>query len=602
MNFTAIDFETYYGPEHTIKHVGVRNYVRGFHHVHWVHTVALWSPERSWVGRPWEAPWEWCRGVARIAHNRFFEAEVWDFLAERGVVPEGEYGPWEDTADLAAWLGSKRDLASAAKAWLGLELSKLTRGRMTKRTLDELAASRGVEGRKSFRAPLLPEVERYCLADAEACGRLWAGFADQWPEAERKLARLTFEAGRRGVQVSANVLRGERLKYSSRLHEVEQSIPWARTKAPNSPVELRKWCLANDIEPPSTTADKSPEWNRWLERWESRAPTVAAVKEWRKVNRLLKFCTAVDRRLDGESTVQIELKYCGAHTGRWAGGGDLNLQNLPRSGELRNLFIARPGHRMFIADYSTIEPVILLWLADDEAALDDIRNGMDVYEQFARRAGLYEGRQPLKAVNPKLRQYCKMAVLSLGYQAGAKTLRAQGKAQFGVELSEAEAEAAVQTYREAYPLVQRMWWNLNDLAKREAGQGEFAIGLPSGRRITYRHTRIVPASLDRPYSEVWGSPLKNGPSTKVYGGKLCENCTQAVARDVLANGLMNLCARNSMHILFTVHDEIVGEVREASATPARREAILDAMTRPPEWGRDIPVAAEGDWVDRYVKL
>ena len=57
----------------------------------------------------------------------------------------------------------------------------------------------------------------------------------------------------------------------------------------------------------------------------------------------------------------VHLVYCGAHTGRFADGGGLNLQNLGRSGpagRIRNVLVAEPGHTFIIADLCQIRSVV----------------------------------------------------------------------------------------------------------------------------------------------------------------------------------------------------------------------------------------------------
>ena len=90
-----------------------------------------------------------------------------------------------------------------------------------------------------------------------------------------------------------------------------------------------------------------------------------------------------------------------------------------------------------------------------------------------------------------------------------------------------------------------------------------------------------------------------GPRFGFYGGKLCENMVQALARDVFAEGLLRVEAAGLNPIL-TVHDEVVCEVPAADAQAACAEAVR-LMTRPPEWAAGLPLAAEGIVADRYTK-
>lgn len=53
------------------------------------------------------------------------------------------------------------------------------------------------------------------------------------------------------------------------------------------------------------------------------------------------------------------------------------------------------------------------------------------------------------------------------------------------------------------------------------------------------------------------SQTKQYVRTAAYGGKLVENITQAVARDIMANALLNIKDKGIFTPHLTVHDEII---------------------------------------------
>ena len=125
-----------------------------------------------------------------------------------------------------------------------------------------------------------------------------------------------------------------------------------------------------------------------------------------------------------------ELKYFGATTGRWSGGGGLNLQNLNRKTaegvDLRRAIVAPPGRVLGVVDYSQIESRVLLYLAGDVTALSLFRANpdADAYEIHARSTMGYAEAEPLKAycdrAGSNLRQLAKARVeLLLGVLAHA---------------------------------------------------------------------------------------------------------------------------------------------------------------------------------------
>ncbi|HHW4679895.1 MAG TPA: hypothetical protein ACQGQX_00160, partial [Xylella taiwanensis] len=83
-----------------------------------------------------------------------------------------------------------------------------------------------------------------------------------------------------------------------------------------------------------------------------------------------------------------------------------------------------------------------------------------------------------------------------------------------------------------------------------------------------------------------------------YGGKLVENITQAVSRDVLA-ACMPAIEAAGYPIVLTVHDEIITEADHHSAFNAAHLAAL--MATPANWAAGLLLAAEGFETDRYRK-
>lgn len=84
---------------------------------------------------------------------------------------------------------------------------------------------------------------------------------------------------------------------------------------------------------------------------------------------------------------------------------------------------------------------------------------------------------------------------------------------------------------------------------------------------------------------------------ETFGGKIAENCTQAIARDLLAHAMLNLEAAG-YPIVFHVHDEAVMEVPIGQGSV---EEACRVMAIPPDWARDLPLRADGDEMTYYKK-
>ena len=92
-------------------------------------------------------------------------------------------------------------------------------------------------------------------------------------------------------------------------------------------------------------------------------------------------------------------------------------------------------------------------------------------------------------------------------------------------------------------------------------------------------------------------PLFRPEIQETFGGKLAENCTQSIARDLLAHGMMNLEAAG-YPIVFHVHDEAVMEVPVGQGSV---EEACEVMARAPVWADGLPLRADGDEMAFYQK-
>jgi DNA polymerase len=191
---------------------------------------------------------------------------------------------------------------------------------------------------------------------------------------------------------------------------------------------------------------------------------------------------------------------------------------------------------------------------------------------------------------------------------------------FGITLTEKEAKEAVYGFREKYPEIVTFWDELNRAVKtavkanicihvrglvvdgRDARM--LKIWLPSGRALHYLNPRITiePHRWKKNATQEsieYTAFDEKGPQTKrLYGGLLAENVVQAVARDLLLNGMFE-AEKKGMTVIMTIHDEIVCEVLIDAFT---FEDLLDCMRVVPEWGDGMGfvLAAEG-YENAYYK-
>ena len=371
---------------------------------------------------------------------------------------------------------------------------------------------------------------------------------------------------------------------------------------------------------------------------------------------------AMQRSACNDAAVRGLTQFYGANrTGRWAGRlvqvqnlpqnkhKDIDLaRNLMKAGDfdgvdsffgsvfdtlsqlIRTAFVARPGHKFVIVDFSAIEARVVAWLAWCQWRIDVFNTHGKIYEASAEQMF----KLPPGSVDKKspYRFKGKVAELALGYQGGAGALKTMGALDMG--LTEDELEPIKVAWREANPEVVQFWYGCENAAKEAVARktsvdvtiaggrskltfiwesGFLFIGLPSGRRLAYVKPRIEAEDLYREKADgskfqiaragsltYEGLDQKTKQWTRVptYGGKLVENITQAIARDLLAESMLAL-DDEGFSLLTTVHDEIVAE--ELIDGPRDVHLAEQIMGRPIPWAEGLPLRGDGFETPYYMK-
>jgi DNA polymerase len=278
---------------------------------------------------------------------------------------------------------------------------------------------------------------------------------------------------------------------------------------------------------------------------------------------------------------------------------------------VRGMLVAAFGKKLLAIDYAAIEARVVAWLAGQLDILKVFETDGRIYEYTAMKIF---GLKSVEEVTKAQRFIGKIAVLALGYQGGKKAFASMAK-QYGVDFPEDEAEQVKLDWREANPKIVKLWYDLEEAASaaianpgsiyQVAGdrimfkvEGDWLyMRLPSGRRLAYY----------RPKLDGQGKPTYMGIDTytrrwmrcKTYGGKLCENAVQAIARDLLLNSMLHLDA-DDFDIIGTVHDEAIMEI-DAADEKATYQQVERLMCWLPKWAEGLPVGVDGFVERRYRK-
>jgi DNA polymerase len=192
----------------------------------------------------------------------------------------------------------------------------------------------------------------------------------------------------------------------------------------------------------------------------------------------------------------------------------------------------------------------------------------------------------------------KMLVLGAGYGIGSANFKHQ-LAVKKVKLTDQEAVNAIQSYRQKHPHIVRLWGTADWYLRNMIGGHSYdwgvlqikgkKIALPNGCAMDY--TGLYPEGKDVKLATARGD-------TKMYGGKFVENITQALARVVMADMMLQIAKRYK--IMTTTHDEIVYLAPEREADEAMAFGLV-VMKTSPAWAKDLPLNAEGGYDVRYSK-
>ena len=239
---------------------------------------------------------------------------------------------------------------------------------------------------------------------------------------------------------------------------------------------------------------------------------------------------------------------------------NLNLYNNENLSSLlsqliRTTFIPKKNHRFIIADFSAIEARIIAYLSNEKWRIDVFNTHGKIYEASASKMFKVDINEITK--ESELRQKGKIAELALGYQGGVGALVSMGA--YNMNLCESELIEIVKAFRSSNPNIVKLWNNAQkafiEAVKNKSVvhidknisfiyEGNILfIKLPSGRRLSYIRPKIDYDNIFNKYIITYEGidpTTKKSKRLTTYGGKLVENIVQAIARDVLAQAMMNL--------------------------------------------------------------
>ena len=403
---------------------------------------------------------------------------------------------------------------------------------------------------------------------------------------------------------------------------------------PNSTVQVKAWLADHGLET-ETLAKKVV--TELIKKAPENLAEVLSLRQQLAKSSVKKYQAMQNSACnDGRSRGMFQF-YGANRTGRWA-GRLIQLQNLPqnhmedlaearelvRQGDyeamslfyddipdtlsqlIRTAFIAKPGYKFYVADFSAIEARVIAHLAGETWRAEVFKNGGDIY--CASASQMFHVPVVKHGINGHLRQKGKIAELALGYGGGVGALKAMGALDMGIP--EEELQSLVDAWRQSNPHIVSMWWDFDSAIKSTIKthnstsshgirftykSGMLFITLPSGRNLTYVKPRIGENKFGGESITYEGiGSTKKWERLESYGPKFVENVVQAISRDLLMNAMKTL---SHCFICGHVHDELIIECSEKVSL----EVLCQQMARTPKWMPDILLRADGYVTDFYKK-
>ncbi len=599
MNIVTLDFETFFDTEYSLTRLTTEEYIRDPRFEVLGVGVKLNSNQTWWYPK------------------QQLEGCFWAFFGEG---KQTEYAVLCHHAHFDGLILSHH-FGIRPKLWLDtLSMARLVLGTATSLSLDSLAKHYGLAPKSvpynSFKGKHWHELSSTeqsaladgCLHDVDLTWAVFNELAKEFPASEYSVVDATIRMFTEPSLVGDQALLGkiwtdEDARKRHLLTELgvdESDLQSAERFAEL----LRAAGVEPDTKPSHTDPDrrifafaKTDDFIKTLAEEESEAGDLARARLGIKSSITQ---TRAERlgNMASRGPLCIYLAPYAAHTLRWGGGDKSNFQNFPRTGEIRHSIRAPDGYLLAKADASQIEARLLDTLAGQWDKVEDWRNGVDQYCQLATP---FYGRTITKADKLE-RQFGKVLKLQSGYGASEVSIqRAAKNGQIPVLLTLDEALQAKQLYRSTHPEVVK-WWRFAENRLTSLWGGGVAdfgpmniqtkcIYLPNGTWLDFSSLEVDPETRN------WRYQTRKGWQ-KIWGSSLVAETTQALAR-VLTAGVIARCREAGLQVVWTTHDDVVLLVKDDQWAQPTLDWLKAEMVRVPDWLPDLPLAVEGELLERY---
>jgi len=353
----------------------------------------------------------------------------------------------------------------------------------------------------------------------------------------------------RGIRIDCDLLRTMSASMGSTLAELEKQI-YAEAGMEfniNSPQQLGHILFEKLNYPVIKKTKGTKAFSTSVEVLEELATHGFAVPQLilkhRELHKLKStYIDSLPQLIGADGRVHTSFNQAVAATGRLS-SSDPNLQNIPirteQGREIRKAFVADEGQVLISADYSQVELRILAHISQDESLIETFRRGADIHRATAAKMfGCSE-----EELSHDQRRAAK--TINFGVLYGMSAFRLSNE----LGISGGQAKEWIEAYFSRYPKIQEYLDKTLDEA-RATGKVTTLFG----------RVRYIPEIHNKSFT-VRGNAERMATNAPIQG----------TAADLLKLAMIALEDRlnretRGARMLLTVHDEIVIESPEASAT------------------------------------
>jgi len=470
--------------------------------------------------------------------------------------------------------------------------------------------------RLDFTSNEMASYAKYCINDVELTRQLFYKMKNKFTAPEMRLIDLTI---RMFTEPKLELNKGLLIRH---LHEVKEakekllaSVSVDKELLMSNP-KFAELLIEQGVEPPTkisiTTGKETYAFAKTDEGFKDlldhEKPHVQALAAARIGNKSTLEETRTENfiQIANRGKLPVPLKYSGAVVShRWSGVDGINLQNLPRTSELRRAICAPKGWKLVASDLSNIELRLAYWFAQSTAKIQQIKDGIDLYKQSASEITGTE----YDKVDKDLRYIFKVVNLSGIYGVGANKMHSILK-QGGVKKELNEVKNIVYAYRRANPELVEAWRDAGTMLESVRAGQVYRMGnggiitsvphegmmKPNGMMLGLPNLR----KLKTDTGESWAYDKLMGRTIipeYIHPAKTFQRCIQSLARDIIGEQLIQVA--KVYDVVMTVHDELVMLCPDDEVDDCV-EYVKKCMTTAPKWCSDLPLGCEVGVGDNYM--